>query len=92
MGKCATLAAPVFCCSSMMCTGSAICEFANGTVSQCDQLDAGPITPVIDGGISAGQCEMVSCTKGAGGDELCHLACGGSATCVDTGGKQHCMP
>jgi hypothetical protein len=92
MGKCQTLAAPVFCCASAMCTGSAVCEFSNGTVSQCDHRDGGAITPVVDGGVSANQCEMQSCTKGIGGDLLCRLACGGSATCVGSGAKQHCMP
>jgi hypothetical protein len=92
MGKCEALMAPVFCCMSSTCTGSAICEFSNGTVSQCDHRDAGSITPVIDGGTPPSQCEMQSCTKGTGGDLFCRLACGGSATCVATGGKQHCMP
>jgi hypothetical protein len=91
MGKCETFTVPVFCCSSSSCMGAAVCEFPNGMVSQCDRVDGG-ITPVIDGGVSTNMCEMTRCTKGAGGDVFCRLACGGTATCVGSGGNPHCMP
>jgi hypothetical protein len=52
MGKCETGAA-VYCCSSATCTGSALCEFPTGTVSQCDRRDGGAVTPVVDGGVPA---------------------------------------
>jgi hypothetical protein len=92
MGRCQTLATPVYCCMSATCTGSAVCEFPNGTVSQCDHRDGGAVVPVIDGGVAPTTCEMNSCTRGASGDQFCRLACGGTATCVGTGGKPHCMP
>ena len=90
--KCEIVAAPVYCCTAGMCTGPSVCEYPNGTFSQCDRRDAGAITPVVDGGIATTMCEMTGCSKGAGSDAFCRLACGGPATCVGTGGNQHCMP
>jgi hypothetical protein len=93
MGTCTTLAAPVFCCTSSSCSGTSICEFTNGMVSQCDRLDGGTsVTPVVDGSAPATQCEMTRCSRGLGGDIFCRLACGLAATCVNTGGIDHCMP
>jgi hypothetical protein len=93
MGQCQTIATvPVFCCSSATCMSSDICEFPDGKISQCDRRDAGPVTPVVDGGVTASKCEMTGCSKGSGGDEFCKLACGGTATCVTSGSNEHCMP
>jgi hypothetical protein len=92
MGSCQTLAIQVFCCTAMTCSGSSICEFPNGTVNQCDHRDGGAITPIGDGGSSTIQCEMNSCTIGSDGNQLCRLACGGTATCVAGGGNPHCTP
>ncbi len=92
-GMCATpTTAPIFCCTSPSCTGTATCEFPNGTVSQCDRADGGGVTPIVDGGVATNKCEMTKCLQGPGADLFCRLACGGPATCVGTGGNEHCMP
>jgi hypothetical protein len=92
-GKCEVVTTtPILCCSSSMCSGDDVCQFSDGTISQCDHRDASPVTPIIDGGIATSQCEATSCTKGTGADQFCQLACGGAATCVGSGGNQHCMP
>jgi len=83
----------VYCCGTPSCNGSALCEFPNGGIGQCDRADAGGIPPVIDGGAPAAACDVTSCTVGLGGNAFCKLACGSlGATCVDAGGNQHCMP
>lgn len=93
MGKCEMpTTAPVICCASASCTGTAVCELPNGNVSQCDHADGGGVTPIVDGGVVTNKCEMTRCVKGPGSDLFCRLACGGTATCVGTGGNEHCMP
>ena len=93
MGMCQAGAAMVFCCTAMSCMGSAACQFPDGKVGQCDRADGGGIPPVVDMGAPVAQCEMTSCTPGIGGNVFCKLACGGSsATCVKTGGIEHCTP
>lgn len=92
MGSCKLLQTKIYCCGTAACTGSAVCESPDGTVSQCDRPDGG-VTPVVDGGVPTAACEMTSCTRGGGGDLFCVLACGSkTATCVRTGGIDHCTP
>jgi hypothetical protein len=92
-GRCEAASVMVFCCSSASCSGSSVCQFPNGNVGQCDRADAGGVPPVVDGGAPPSACQMRSCTRGVGGDLFCKLACGGvNATCVRTGGIEHCMP
>jgi hypothetical protein len=93
MGVCDPAMPMVFCCGAMSCTGTALCEFPDGTFSQCDRTDGGGVTPVVDGGTTSAACEMTSCTRGTGGNAFCKLACGSfSAMCVRTGGIDHCTP
>jgi hypothetical protein len=83
----------IFCCGTTSCSGTSACQFPNGTVSQCDRADGGGIPPVVDGGLPPGQCSPIECTRGSGGDLFCQLACGDvHATCVKSGGIEHCMP
>ncbi len=92
MGSCEATAAMVFCCGTAACAGASLCEFPDGTIAQCDRVDGGGVAPVVDGGPST-TCEMTSCTRGPGGDLFCRLACGNlGATCVGSGGNDHCMP
>lgn len=90
---CEQAGAPVFCCdNAATCSGSSVCQFHDGTVSQCDRADGGGVPPVVDGGTAAA-CLTTSCTRGVGGNAFCKLACGNlTATCVKTGGIEHCMP
>jgi hypothetical protein len=92
-GTCQQLQQMVFCCGTAACTGAAVCQFPDGTVSQCDRPDGG-VAPVIDGGTTPAMCAMTSCTMGLGGDTFCKLACGSlGATCVKgAGGNDHCSP
>ncbi len=93
MGKCEATAVMVFCCGTAACAGSSLCEFPDGTIAQCDRVDGGGVPPVVDGGAPPAMCEMTSCTRGPGGDLFCRLACGTmGATCVASGGNDHCMP
>jgi hypothetical protein len=93
MQKCAAAAAPVFCCGTASCTDGNLCEFPNGTVSQCDRSDGGGTPVDVDAGATPSACVMNLCTVGLGGNAFCKLACGAlSATCVKTGGIEHCMP
>jgi hypothetical protein len=83
----------IFCCGATSCSGTSACEFPNGTVSQCDRSDGGGVPPVVDGGLPPGDCSAIGCTRGAGGDLFCQLACGDvNASCVKSGGIEHCMP
>ncbi|MDB4965962.1 MAG: hypothetical protein JWN44_1651 [Myxococcales bacterium] len=93
MGQCSAAAPMLFCCTATTCSGTQTCEFPDGTVGQCDRVDAGGVTPVVDGGVPPTQCEMTACSRGMGGNLFCKLACGGlTATCVGSGGIDHCMP
>jgi hypothetical protein len=90
---CHAAAVMVFCCGTATCANSAVCEFPNGNVGQCDRVDGGGVPPVVDGGAPPAMCMMTSCTTGPGGDVFCRLACGGdNARCVQTGGNEHCVP
>jgi hypothetical protein len=90
---CRATAVMVFCCGSAECAGSALCEFSDGHISQCDRVDGGGVPPVVDGGAPPAMCMMTSCTPGPAGDVFCKLACGRDrATCVDTGGNANCVP
>src|SRR5215475_13316775 len=62
----------IFCCGATSCSGTSACEFPNGSVGQCDRVDGG-IPPVVDGGLPAGQCAAIVCTRGSGGDLFCRL-------------------
>ncbi|HWE31068.1 MAG TPA: hypothetical protein VHB97_23835 [Polyangia bacterium] len=93
MMKCEAASVPVFCCGTASCTDGNLCEFPNGTVSQCDRSDGGGTPVDVDAGATPSACEMTLCTAGAGGNAFCKLACGAlSATCVKSGGIDHCMP
>jgi hypothetical protein len=91
MGACTAASVMVFCCGTASCTGTSLCEFSDGTFSQCDRADGG-VRPPGDAG-TATACQMTSCTKGPGGNAFCKVACGiSTATCVEAGGMDHCMP
>ena len=90
---CAAASVPVFCCGAASCTGTSVCEFPDGKVSQCDRPDAGGTPVDVDAGATPTACTNTACTVGVGGNAFCKLACGAlSATCVKTGGIEHCMP
>ena len=92
MGSCEVAQQMVFCCGTAACTGAALCQSPDGTISQCDRPDGG-VAPSTDGGVSQSTCEMTGCTQGAAGDVFCKLACGSTAAmCIKTGGIEHCMP
>ncbi|MGH8324272.1 MAG: hypothetical protein ACRETD_10820, partial [Steroidobacteraceae bacterium] len=60
---------------------------------QCDRVDGGGVTPIVDGGESPAACQKTGCTRGVAGNSFCKLACGDpAATCVKSGGIEHCMP
>ena len=91
--RCATAAVQVFCCGTPACTSANLCEFPDGTISQCDRTDGGGTPPDVDAGATPQACTMTLCTRGVGGNAFCKLACGDlSATCVKSGGIDHCMP
>jgi hypothetical protein len=91
--KCEAAAAPVFCCGTASCSDGNVCEFPNGTVSQCNRADGGGTPVDVDAGATPTACAMNLCTVGVGGNAFCKLACGAlSATCVKSGGIEHCMP
>jgi hypothetical protein len=93
MGVCEASMPMVFCCGTASCTGTALCEFSDGTFSQCDRADGGGVPPTVDGGTTPALCTMTACTRGVGGNAFCKLACGSlTATCVGTGGSDHCTP
>ena len=92
-GTCLAGAVQVFCCGTPSCTSANVCEFPDGTVSQCDRTDGGGIRPAVDMGATPTACTMTACSLGVGGNAFCKLACGGlTATCVATGGIDHCKP
>lgn len=91
--QCEAASVPVFCCGTATCSDGNLCEFPNGTVSQCDRADGGGTPVDVDAGATPSACVMNLCTVGPGGNAFCKLACGAlSATCVSTGGIEHCMP
>jgi hypothetical protein len=94
MKTCEAAQAPVFCCGTATCTDANLCQFPDGTVSQCDRPDAGGTPVDVDAGATPTACTNTSCTVGLGGNAFCKLACGAlSATCVKAaGGIEHCMP
>jgi hypothetical protein len=90
---CAAATVPVFCCGSASCQGTSVCQFSNGEVGQCDRADAGGTPVDVDFGATPTACTNTACSVGLGGDAFCKLTCGAlSATCVKTGGIDHCMP
>lgn len=92
MGACTASMPMVYCCGAASCMSTSLCEFPNGTISQCDRLDGG-VAPVVDGGTTPSACNMTQCSRGTGGNAFCKLACGSlAATCVSAGGFDHCMP
>jgi hypothetical protein len=92
-GKCATAATQIFCCGTAACTSANLCEFPDGTISQCDRVDGGGTPPDVDAGATPTACAMNGCSRGVGGNAFCKLACGDpAATCVNAGGIEHCMP
>ena len=94
MAKCAAAQVAVFCCGTPACTNANVCQFPDGTVSQCDRVDGGGTPVDVDAGATPSACRMQACTLGVGGDAFCKLTCGSlTATCVQaTGGIEHCMP
>ncbi len=93
MMVCEAAATPVFCCGAASCTDSNLCQFSDGNVGQCDRADGGGTPVDVDAGATPTACAMTSCTRGVGGNAFCKLACGAlTATCVKTGGIEHCMP
>lgn len=94
-GSCETKQEMVFCCGTAACAGAALCEFPDGTISQCDRPDGGvaPAPAGRDGGVPASACQMTACSRGLAGNTFCKLACGDlNATCVKSGGIEHCVP
>ena len=93
-GHCAVASVQVFCCDAPTCSSANVCEFPDGTISQCNRTDGGGTTPVVDGGTTPQQCQMNACTPGVGGNAFCKLACGNAAaTCTNSGGGNgHCVP
>ena len=90
---CASAQVPVFCCGAASCTGTSVCEFPDGKVGQCDRPDAGGTPVDVDAGATPTACTNTACSVGIGGNAFCKLTCGAlSATCVKTGGIEHCMP
>ncbi len=93
MKMCAAAQVPVFCCGTAACTGSNLCEFPDGTVSQCSMPDGGGTPVDVDAGATPTACTSTACNVGIGGNAFCKLVCGAvSATCVSSGGIEHCMP
>jgi hypothetical protein len=91
--KCEPAAVQVFCCGTPECTSANLCEFPDGTISQCDRADGGGTPPDVDAGATVQACTMNLCSRGVGGNAFCKLACGNlAATCVKTGGIEHCTP
>jgi hypothetical protein len=89
-GMCTAAGNAVYCCTSSTCPTGELCQQRNGDVNQCGQNPDASVR-LVDGG--TGMCGTQRCTQGAAGDLLCKLACGSvSATCVMTGGMEHCAP
>jgi len=90
---CVSRSEPVFCCESPTCTGDSLCQFSDGQVGQCSRADAGGTPVDVDAGATPNACTNTLCVRGLGGNAFCKLTCGASsATCVKTGGIEHCMP
>jgi hypothetical protein len=54
--------------------------------------DGGGTSGPLDAGTTAA-CVATSCTRGVAGDAVCKLACASpTATCVRSGGTDHCTP
>jgi hypothetical protein len=93
MMRCEAAPTPVFCCGTSTCSDGNLCEFPDGTVSQCDHADGGGSPVDVDAGATPQACTNTTCTRGPGGNAFCKLVCGAlSATCVKSGGIEHCMP
>ncbi|HEY2744436.1 MAG TPA: hypothetical protein VGL86_07430, partial [Polyangia bacterium] len=91
--QCQSAAAPVFCCGAATCSDDNLCQFSDGEVGQCSSADGGGTPVDVDAGATPTACTNTSCVRGVGGNAFCKLVCGASsATCVKTGGIEHCMP
>jgi hypothetical protein len=94
MMQCEAASAPVFCCGTSTCSDDNLCQFSDGTVSQCGRADGGGSPVDVDAGATPMACRNTPCAVGIGGNAFCKLVCGASsATCVKgPGGIEHCMP
>lgn len=91
--KCEAASTPVFCCGTPSCSDGNLCQFPSGAVGQCDRADGGGTPADVDAGATPSACAMNLCSVGAGGNAFCKLVCGvAAATCVRSGGIEHCRP
>ncbi len=91
--QCESATVPVFCCGTASCSDDNLCQFSDGDVAQCSSTDGGGKPVDVDFGATPAACTNTSCVHGLGGNAFCKLVCGASsATCVKTGGIEHCMP